>query len=50
MHCLSRLFQRCRSLDPIPEYSSEKIRALRDHLQLSQAVLAAAKYELIYGT
>ena len=28
-------------LDPIPEYDSEKIRALRDHLQLSQAVLAA---------
>jgi putative transcriptional regulator len=28
-------------LDPIPEYSSEKIRALRDHLQLSQSVLAA---------
>ena len=28
-------------LKPIPEYSSEKIRALRDHLQLSQAVLAA---------
>ncbi len=28
-------------LDPIPAYDSEKIRALRDHLQLSQAVLAA---------
>ncbi|HWZ48392.1 MAG TPA: DNA-binding transcriptional regulator [Herbaspirillum sp.] len=28
-------------LDPIPEYSSEEIRALRDHLQLSQSVLAA---------
>ena len=28
-------------LEPIPEYSSEDIRALRDHLQLSQAVLAA---------
>jgi putative transcriptional regulator len=28
-------------LDPIPEYNSEKIRALRDHLQLSQSVLAA---------
>jgi putative transcriptional regulator len=28
-------------LDPIPEYSSEKIRALRDHLKVSQAVLAA---------
>lgn len=28
-------------LDPIPEYDSEQIRALRDHLQLSQAVLAA---------
>ncbi len=27
--------------DPIPEYDSRKIRALRDHLQLSQAVLAA---------
>ena len=26
---------------PVPEYSSEKIRALRDHLQLSQSVLAA---------
>jgi len=24
-------------LDPIPAYDSEKIRALRDHLQLSQA-------------
>ena len=28
-------------LDPVPEYDSGKIRALRDHLQLSQAVLAA---------
>ncbi|MDD5059048.1 MAG: DNA-binding transcriptional regulator [Sideroxydans sp.] len=28
-------------LTPVPEYSSEKIRELRDHLQLSQAVLAA---------
>ena len=28
-------------LDPIPDYDSEKIRALRDHLQLSQAVFAA---------
>ena len=28
-------------LDPIPAYDSEKIRALRDHLQLSQAVLAS---------
>lgn len=28
-------------LDPIPEYDSKKIRALRDHLHLSQAVLAA---------
>ena len=28
-------------LDPIPEYDSVKIRALRDHLQLSQSVLAA---------
>jgi putative transcriptional regulator len=28
-------------LDPVPNYDSEKIRALRDHLQLSQAVLAA---------
>ena len=28
-------------LAPVPEYDSEKIRALRDHLQLSQAVLAA---------
>jgi len=28
-------------LEPIPEYSSEKIRALRDHLQLSQSVFAA---------
>jgi putative transcriptional regulator len=28
-------------LEPIPEYDSQRIRALRDHLQLSQAVLAA---------
>lgn len=28
-------------LEPVPEYDSERIRALRDHLQLSQAVLAA---------
>ena len=28
-------------LAPVPEYDSEKIRALRDHLRLSQAVLAA---------
>jgi len=28
-------------LGPIPAYDSEKIRALRDHLQLSQAVLAS---------
>ncbi len=28
-------------LDPVPKYDSIKIRALRDHLQLSQAVLAA---------
>ena len=28
-------------LDPVPEYDSKKIRALRGHLQLSQAVLAA---------
>ena len=28
-------------LDQIPAYDSKKIRALRDHLQLSQAVLAA---------
>ena len=28
-------------ISPVPEYDSEKIRALRDHLQLSQAVLAA---------
>ncbi len=28
-------------LDPIPAYDCEKIRALRDHLQLSQAVLAS---------
>ena len=28
-------------LNPIPEYDSVKIRALREHLQLSQSVLAA---------
>ena len=28
-------------LDPVPEYGSAKIRALRDHLKLSQAVLAS---------
>jgi len=28
-------------LDPVPAYDSEKIRALRDHLKLSQSVLAA---------
>ncbi len=28
-------------LDPVPDYDGEKIRALRDHLHLSQAVLAA---------
>lgn len=28
-------------LEPMPEYDSERIRALRDHLKLSQAVLAA---------
>ena len=28
-------------LDPIPQYDAESIRALRDHLQVSQAVLAA---------
>ncbi|MEI6303989.1 MAG: DNA-binding transcriptional regulator [Betaproteobacteria bacterium] len=28
-------------LEPVPEYDSKKIRALRDHLQLSQSVLAA---------
>ena len=28
-------------LEPVPEYDSEKIRALRDQLKLSQAVLAA---------
>lgn len=28
-------------LAPVPEYDSEKIRALRDHLHLSQSVLAA---------
>ena len=28
-------------LDPIPAYDGEKIRALRNHLKLSQAVLAS---------
>ena len=28
-------------LQPVPDYDGEKIRGLRDHLQLSQAVLAA---------
>lgn len=28
-------------LDPIPQYDGKKIRALRDHLQVSQSVLAA---------
>jgi len=28
-------------LDPIPDYDGGKIRALRDHLHLSQAVFAA---------
>jgi putative transcriptional regulator len=28
-------------LDPIPDYDSEKIHALRDRFQLSQAVLAS---------
>lgn len=28
-------------LDPVPKYDSKKIRALRDHLRLSQSVLAA---------
>jgi len=28
-------------LEPVPDYGSEKIRALRMHFQLSQAVLAA---------
>ena len=28
-------------LDPIPQYDGAKIRALRDHLQVSQSVLAA---------
>lgn len=29
------------SLEAVPEYDATKIRALREHLQLSQAVLAA---------
>lgn len=28
-------------LDPIPDYNSEKVRALRDRFNLSQAVLAS---------
>jgi len=28
-------------LDPVPEYDSAQIRALRDHLKVSQAVLAS---------
>ena len=28
-------------IEPVPHYDGEKIRALRDHLNLSQAVLAA---------
>ena len=28
-------------LDPVPEYDSKKIRALRDRLKVSQAVLAS---------
>ena len=28
-------------LEPVPEYDAAKIRELRDHLHLSQAVLAA---------
>ena len=28
-------------LDPVPKYDGKKIRALRDHLKLSQSVLAA---------
>ena len=28
-------------LEPIPQYDGAKIRALRDHLQVSQSVLAA---------
>lgn len=28
-------------LEPVPKYDSKKIRALRDHLRLSQSVLAA---------
>ena len=36
---MSKLDALC--LDPVPGYDSKKIRTLRDHLQLSQAVLAA---------
>jgi putative transcriptional regulator len=36
MHKFDALF-----LEPVPDYNSERIRALRIHLQLSQAVLAA---------
>ncbi len=28
-------------LEPVPDYDGKKIRALRDHLKVSQAVLAA---------
>ena len=47
LHCLGFIDKRkmrkfdALCLDPIPAYDSEKIRALRDHLQLSQSVLAA---------
>ena len=34
---MSKLDALC--LEPVPEYDSKRIRALRDHLQLSQAVL-----------
>lgn len=37
MHC-------ALCLTPVPNYSSEKICALRDQLQLGQAVLAAVLY------
>ncbi len=38
-HQMERFDARC--LAPIPEYDSEKIRALRDRFKLSQAVLAS---------
>jgi len=47
LHCLGFIDKRkmrkfdALCLDPIPAYDSEKIRALRNHLQLSQAVLAS---------